>query len=73
MSGTREPNELLQQVLRSTPRLQELVPDAVKVSEGWATFARASRPPMTILRSLDGVEASQRLSVKQTRAHSLCH
>lgn len=34
--------------------------DAVEASEGWATSVRASKPPMTILGSLDGVEAGLR-------------
>lgn len=34
--------------------------DAVEASEGWATSVRASRPPMTILGSLDGVQAGLR-------------
>lgn len=34
--------------------------DAVEASDGWATSVRASRPPMTILGSLDGVEAGLR-------------
>ena len=32
--------------------------DAVEASDGWATSVRASRPPMTILGSLDGIAAS---------------
>lgn len=34
--------------------------DAVEASDGWATSVRASRPPMTILGSLDGVQAGLR-------------
>ena len=34
--------------------------DAVEASDGWATSVRASKPPMTILGSLDGVEAGLR-------------
>jgi hypothetical protein len=34
--------------------------EAVEVSGGWATSVRASRPPMTILGSLDGLEAGLR-------------
>jgi len=38
----------------------EMVLDAVEASEGWATSVRASRPPLTLLGSLDGVEAGLR-------------
>ncbi len=38
----------------------EQVLDAVEASDGWATSVRASKPPMTILGSLDGVEAGLR-------------
>lgn len=34
--------------------------DAVEASDGWATSVRASRPPMTLLGSLHGVEAGLR-------------
>ena len=34
--------------------------DAVEASDGWATSVRASRPPMTILGSLDGIAAGLR-------------
>jgi hypothetical protein len=34
--------------------------EAVEASEGWATSVRASSPPLTILGSLDGVEAGLR-------------
>lgn len=40
--------------------------DAVEASEGWATSVRASKPPMTILGSLDGVEAGLR-QMRRTR------
>lgn len=88
---------ILQRVLESAARLQEVVPDAVLVggsaaalhaghrasldhdhvlvdleqrylavldavesSDGWATSVRASRPPVTILGSLDGIAAGLR-------------
>jgi hypothetical protein len=88
---------VLQRVLESAARLQDLVPDAVLVggsaaalhaghrasldhdhvlvdleqryvavldavesSDGWATSVRASRPPVTILGTLDGVAAGLR-------------
>ena len=34
--------------------------EAVEASEGWATAVRASRPPMTILGSLDAIAAGLR-------------
>lgn len=44
----------------------ELVLDAVEATEGWATSVRASRPPFTIMGSLDGVEAGLR-QMRRTR------
>ena len=38
----------------------EQILDAVEASDGWATSIRASKPPMTILGSLDGVQAGLR-------------
>lgn len=38
----------------------ELVLDAVESTDGWATSVRASKPPFTIMGSLDGVEAGLR-------------
>jgi hypothetical protein len=38
----------------------ETVLDAVEATDGWATSVRASRPPMTIMGSLGGVEAGLR-------------
>ncbi len=94
---------VLEQVLRSAARLQQVVPDAVLVggaaaalyaghrdsfdhdhvlanlasrydevldaveaTDGWATSVRASRPPMTLLGSLGGVEAGLR-QMRRTR------
>lgn len=37
-----------------------IILDAVEASEGWATSIRASKPPFTVLGSLDGVEAGLR-------------
>ncbi len=34
--------------------------DAVEATDGWATSVRASRPPMTIMGSLGGIEAGLR-------------
>ena len=38
----------------------EAVLSAVEATEGWATSVRASKPPFTIMGSLDGVEAGLR-------------
>lgn len=38
----------------------DVILDAVEASDGWATSVRASRPPVTILGSLDGVRAGLR-------------
>lgn len=43
-----------------------LVLDAIEASDGWATSVRASRAPMTIRGSLDGVEAGLR-QMRRTR------
>lgn len=40
--------------------------DAVEATDGWATSVRASRPPMTIMGSLGGVEAGLR-QMRRTR------
>ena len=40
-------------------RYAEVV-EAVEASEGWVTSVRASSPPLTLLGSLDGVEAGLR-------------
>ncbi len=45
----------------------EVVLDAVEATEGWATSVRASKPPFTIMGSLDGVEAGLR-QMRRTRA-----
>jgi len=94
---------VLDQVLRSAARLQQVVPDAVLVggaaaalhaghresfdhdhvladlaqryeavleaveaTDGWATSVRASRPPITIMGSLGGIEAGLR-QMRRTR------
>lgn len=94
---------VLNEVLRSAARLQQVVPDAVLVggsaaalyaghrdsfdhdhvlsdlaqryvevleaveaTDGWATSVRASRPPLTIMGSLGGVEAGLR-QLRRTR------
>lgn len=40
--------------------------EAVEATEGWATSVRASSPPLTLLGSLDGVEAGLR-QLRRTR------
>lgn len=40
--------------------------DAVEATDGWATSVRASRPPMTIMGSLGGIEAGLR-QMRRTR------
>lgn len=40
--------------------------EAVEASEGWVTSVRASSPPMTLLGSLDGIEAGLR-QLRRTR------
>lgn len=44
----------------------EAVLDAVEATDGWATSVRASRPPMTIMGSLGGIEAGLR-QMRRTR------
>ncbi len=48
-----------------TERYAEIV-EAVEASEGWVTSVRASSPPLTLLGSLDGVEAGLR-QLRRTR------
>lgn len=38
----------------------EIVLDAVEATQGWATSVRASKPPMTLMGSLGGIEAGLR-------------
>ena len=45
--------------------------DAVEASDGWATSVRATKPPMTIMGSLDGVEAGLR-QMRRTRPLETC-
>lgn len=40
--------------------------DAVEATDGWATSVRASSPPLTLLGSLDGIEAGLR-QLRRTR------
>ena len=46
--------------------------DAVEASDGWATSVRASRPPMTIMGSLDGIQAGLR-NLRRTRPLETVH
>lgn len=47
-------------VLGDLAERYEAVVDAVESSAGWATSVRASHPPMTLMGSLDGVQAGIR-------------
>lgn len=44
----------------------EAVLEAVETTDGWATSVRASKPPFTIMGSLDGIEAGLR-QMRRTR------
>lgn len=44
----------------------EVILEAVEATDGWATSVRASRPPFTIMGTLDGVEAGLR-QMRRTR------
>lgn len=46
--------------------LREQVLEAVEATDGWVTSVRASRPPLTLLGSLGGVEAGLR-QLRRTR------
>ncbi|NLG21536.1 MAG: hypothetical protein GX555_08945 [Actinomycetales bacterium] len=46
--------------------------EAVEASEGWVTSVRASSPPLTLLGSLDGVEAGLR-QLRRTRPLEVEH
>jgi hypothetical protein len=49
----------------------EAVLEAVEVTDGWATSVRASKPPFTIMGSLDGVQAGLR-QMRRTRPLETC-
>ena len=53
-------------VLDAAERYAEIV-EAVESTDGWVTSVRASSPPLTLLGSLDGVEAGLR-QLRRTRA-----
>lgn len=53
-------------VLADLAQRYAAVLDAVEAADGWATSVRASRPPMTIMGSLGGVEAGLR-QMRRTR------
>lgn len=48
-----------------------LVLEAVEATDGWATSVRASRPPMTIMGSLGGIEAGLR-QLRRVRPLETC-
>jgi len=47
-------------VLADLAERYESILDAVEATDGWATSVRASKPPMTIMGSLGGIEAGLR-------------
>lgn len=49
----------------------ETVLDAVEATDGWATSVRASKPPFTIMGSLDGVQAGLR-QMRRSRPLETC-
>jgi hypothetical protein len=49
----------------------DAVLDAVEATDGWATSVRASKPPMTIMGSLGGIEAGLR-QMRRTRPLETC-
>lgn len=53
-------------VLADLVERYEAVLEAVEATDGWATSVRASKPPFTIMGSLDGVEAGLR-QMRRTR------
>lgn len=53
-------------VLDDLARRYAEVVEAVEASEGWVTSVRASSPPLTLLGSLDGIEAGLR-QLRRTR------
>ena len=53
-------------VIADLARRYEDVLEAVEATDGWATSVRASRPPMTIMGSLGGIEAGLR-QMRRTR------
>jgi hypothetical protein len=49
----------------------ESILEAVEATEGWATSVRASKPPLTLMGSLGGVEAGLR-QMRRTRPLETC-
>lgn len=49
----------------------ETILDAVEATDGWATSVRASKPPMTIMGKLGGIEAGLR-QMRRTRPLETC-
>jgi len=58
-AGHRESFDMDHDLTALVTRYDQVL-EAVEASDGWATSVRASSPPMTILGSLDGVEAGLR-------------
>ncbi|MCC7076892.1 MAG: hypothetical protein IT198_07175 [Acidimicrobiia bacterium] len=58
-------------VLEDLSDRYEAVLDAVEATQGWATSVRASKPPVTIMGSLGGVEAGLR-QMRRTRPLETC-
>jgi len=58
-------------VLADLSQRYATVLEAVEATEGWATSVRASKPPMTIMGSLGGIEAGLR-QMRRTRALETC-
>ncbi len=53
-------------VLKDLTERYAVVVEAVEASDGWVTSIRASSPPLTLLGSLDGIEAGLR-QLRRTR------
>lgn len=64
-AGHRESFDHDHVVADLTDRYADVV-EAVEATQGWATSVRASSPPLTLLGSLDGVEAGLR-QLRRTR------
>lgn len=58
-------------VLADLASRYETVLEAVEATDGWATSVRASKPPMTIMGSLGGIEAGLR-QMRRTRPLETC-
>ena len=58
-------------VLADLAERYEEILEVVETTEGWATSVRASKPPMTIMGSLGGIEAGLR-QLRRTRPLETC-